>query len=817
MKTVARLTLTAGAVLVCACTSENPQQPLSEPIRASFSDGAHAGNPDFFFLPPLFKSPTNNPNYEPKAFNADVRPTVEICRLKDDPEPGETIRGCEATIKVFSAAEVTRDVANQLFFVNWKTGESNLGLDEEYRIRVLLGAVELGYADVDPVANGSQLKNVETGEYIGLVDGRTLPIKFRIEDGAACFGGACNSKTIVLAQGGFVVLESTGDRVDIPAQQSNQVVNVTVEQCDDIDVDLPVFGNCLRVTADPPLAAPLFPLATVSICSLDPLTLPLSHQQSELLSLHRQDDNAVTALPHSDDFCVAPIGRRDDAPTNFAARSLRAVRDFAASIFQPAMLHASSMVLDVGQGGQTDGFSDFQFALPSQINADGLLDFGEQLPGATLPPSVEVTDALGEPVAGATVRFNYDPPSGLGGAVSSLSERCHVAAPDDLVCTTDAFGLITVDWHLSDATGASHALQARGIGMGIASDLDGDGPFDPCVPEILGNGDVHCTGTSDVPVSLSRGEITFTATTRLATGVLSFTLQPTNQIGNLRTLGVRILAQDATGAVLPGVQVTLGDGPQNTAQGCGMGGATMNGVTDATGQVAFTLIDVSAACEAATLLAAGAKAGFSPMQVESRPFAIADIGGTGTPTIDGVFDESWAGARCLQFTADVPGGGTTPALLCAMNDASNVYFLVRFTRGPDPRSSVDFQLDANRSGGINSGDDLIVFRNPELTFEDNYWFDNAADDSCPVGSLCSRGDVGGGGNTDGQGAFGNNGGETIYEVSHPLRSGDNHDVSAGAGQTIDFFLGLNIYPSSAPEGQARTFFPSGRLLKLLVK
>ena len=813
MKTVARLTLAAGAVLVCACTSENPQQPLSEPLRASFSDGAHAGNPDFFFLPPLFKSPTTNPNYEPNAFNEDVRPTVEICEL----DPLTTPPVCGPTIKTFAAAEVTRDVANQQYQVNWKTDESHLVVTNEYRIRVLLGAVELGYADVDPVSSGSQLKNVNTGEFIGLVDGRTLPIKFRVEDGAACFGGACNSKTIVLAQGGFVVLESTGDRVDIPAQQSNQIVNVTVEQCDDIDVDLPVFGNCLRVTADPPLAAPLFPLATVSICSLDPLTLPLSHEQSELLSLHRQDAEAVTALQHSGDFCTAPIGRREDAPTNFAARSLRALRDLTASIFKPAMLHASSIVLDVGQGGQTDGFSDFQFALPSQINADGLLDFGEQLPGAIVPASVAVTDVLGQPVAGATVRFNYNPPSGLGGAVSSASERCQVGTADDLVCTTDAFGLVSVDWHLSSANAAAHALQARGRGMGIASDLEGDGPFDPCVPVARAAGDIVCTGTSDVALDLDRGAITFTATTAPATGVLTFLQQPTDQIGNLRTLAVRIQAQDVTGAALPGVQVTLGDGPRNASLGCGMGGATLSGATDATGQVVFTLVDVSAACETATLLATGAKVGFTTMQAESRPFVIADLGGTGTPTIDGQFDESWAGARCLQFSADVPEGGTTPALLCAMNDETNLYFLVRFTRGPDPRSSVDFQLDANRSGGINSGDDLIVFRNPESAFEDDYWFDNAADDSCPVGSLCSRADEGGGGSSDGQGAFGNNGGETIYEVAHPLRSGDNHDVSAGAGQTINFVLGLNIYPTSAPTGQARTFFPSGRLLKLLVK
>ena len=37
---------------------------------------------------------------------------------------------------------------------------------------------------MQPVSNGGGLKNIETGEVIGLVDNRTLPIEFRIEEGA---------------------------------------------------------------------------------------------------------------------------------------------------------------------------------------------------------------------------------------------------------------------------------------------------------------------------------------------------------------------------------------------------------------------------------------------------------------------------------------------------------------------------------------------------------------------------------------------------------------------------------------------------------
>lgn len=61
----------------------------------------------------------------------------------------------------------------------------DLNTTKIYRVSVYAGinGTLLGYADVQPVSSGSGLKNVDTEEYIGLKDGRTLPIKFRIETG----------------------------------------------------------------------------------------------------------------------------------------------------------------------------------------------------------------------------------------------------------------------------------------------------------------------------------------------------------------------------------------------------------------------------------------------------------------------------------------------------------------------------------------------------------------------------------------------------------------------------------------------------------
>jgi alpha-tubulin suppressor-like RCC1 family protein len=69
------------------------------------------------------------------------------------------------------------------YIVNWHTDHFALDTLLTYRISVLIGASVVGYADVDVVSGGNEVKNVQTGDFIALVDGRTLPIKFRMDVG----------------------------------------------------------------------------------------------------------------------------------------------------------------------------------------------------------------------------------------------------------------------------------------------------------------------------------------------------------------------------------------------------------------------------------------------------------------------------------------------------------------------------------------------------------------------------------------------------------------------------------------------------------
>lgn len=192
-----RATILAAAV--SACADRLPTSAGSPSYQ--ISDGAHAGNAHFYFLPPLVPSPMTT-----GTSDGSLSPTVMVCEWSGT--------ACVKTIARFTrqagtASEIIRyDATSAQYLVNWHTDwcvEGGCVLDpaKTYRLRTLVGAVELGFADVDVVSGGSQLKNVRTNEYIGLVNGRTLPVKFRIERGAVS----------VLASGGSAPVGASGGNV----------------------------------------------------------------------------------------------------------------------------------------------------------------------------------------------------------------------------------------------------------------------------------------------------------------------------------------------------------------------------------------------------------------------------------------------------------------------------------------------------------------------------------------------------------------------------------------------------------------------------
>lgn len=177
----------ATAVIAIGCRDQRLLQPTPhDRLAALILDGAHSGNANFFFLPPLVPDPSTDPNFDPGKFNPNLSPTVEVCVLSGNPGLGSVdcaTDGSGNPVLVFGPATMPLD--GEQYQLSWDT-KSAVPLDASmfYRITVR-GAprgTALGVLDVDPVTGG--IKNVRTGDVVQFQEGRTLPIKVRIEDGA---------------------------------------------------------------------------------------------------------------------------------------------------------------------------------------------------------------------------------------------------------------------------------------------------------------------------------------------------------------------------------------------------------------------------------------------------------------------------------------------------------------------------------------------------------------------------------------------------------------------------------------------------------
>jgi len=531
----------AACLLMFGCQSDSVSPQESGPMYA-VSDGAHNGNPDFFFLPPLFKNPNTDPNYEPAGSNPNLKPAVEICEL--GPPAADLTRQCIAgpPLKRFNPSAIT--YSDQQYQVNWKTDDTPLNVSKFYRINVLVGTALLGFADVDPVSSGRDLKNVQTNEYIPLLDGRTLPIKFRIENGALCAvdGTPCASETINLASGGGVELLGGGEdfKFDIPpgttatfGGQAVSDVTFNLEVCSGIDVDLPKVGACLRVSTffDAPggtgelvFSQPIL----ISLCVLNGEVYdPDETRQQGLLTLHQQDGTVIRALPHAQPNC-STIGM------SFWDR----VKNLAARVFEPrpAMAASRNALLHVGGGGETDRtgvtcppagsaivpkgmfligtcppsspirrvgpqrastaaitpphtVSDFQFALPAMMDFVDPDDASRSAPpGTSLPTAVKVTDWDGNAVQGAHVTFVEPviegPPTIVGTA------------------TSNSDGIAQISWLIENG---SNTVVATGRGIAAQNNYPG-ATVKPFMP------DISLPTNQQEAVFLGTGRVTFLAT-----------------------------------------------------------------------------------------------------------------------------------------------------------------------------------------------------------------------------------------------------------------------------------------------------------------
>ncbi len=384
MKRIAFLSLVLAGIVGCHADRALPPGPSAE-IQDAIQNG---GNAFFFWLPPT----VNQHAPSDQVFSRKLRPVVTIV----DQGPAGVNCHVGNTVRTFAGSDIT--VSNATYFVNWHTNQDDLHAECTYRITVNVGprlnSPELGFADVDVVSSGNQLKNVDTDEFIPLLDDRTLPITFFIGVGATCNpsgGSDCGEGVARPGENTLIVSNSGNAGVFLRAGAVNDETTITIQSVDqrfrEGEECIPRLADqfpgtpetldngCYDFRADPPLSVVndndgTFNEgfnATVGICP--PIAaMNLDHETLDLIQIFRIDDlgegNGV-GLPN----VSAPFLRCDPhfSPSFGSRPSLFGdlARAFAA-IVSPRPLYAGThrMMFDLGAGGSTSGFSRFAWALP---------------------------------------------------------------------------------------------------------------------------------------------------------------------------------------------------------------------------------------------------------------------------------------------------------------------------------------------------------------------------------------------------------------------------------------------------------------------
>lgn len=454
-------------------------QPVTAPDSGSrgprfgISDGAHSGGNDgFFFLPPVVKEPVGNPEYKDEGFHGGMKPHVRIWAL---PSAAPCL-GSDPPFKDFAPEQIL--VADEKYHVNWDTKEKPLVDGVVYRIVVCVGDVLLGYADVEHASNRAELKNINTDEFVALVDGRTLPIKFRIETGALCqFDDVCTSTFVDKDIGGTFYATDQGAAIDFSPSVLPVDVVVTIERIP-VPPGAPCVGvaavtsavfqqweGCYRITTSPDIAAfggfqgptETNPARAIVAVCIEP-GVPASVRDN--LVLHKFDADGDPAVQRPEPV-VPPFAfpcegfegtpSVEGALTGFARDAFGVLASAFTRLVGPRPLYA----VDGGLGcilAFGDALSTFFWGLPVTAEASSAIT-QETLIGTAVPIVPQVTvltfhadapvegEPLNEPVAGVPVRFTVTAGGGTlrdaGGAPQNSV---------DVLTTPDGLAKLPTGW-----------------------------------------------------------------------------------------------------------------------------------------------------------------------------------------------------------------------------------------------------------------------------------------------------------------------------------------------------------------------------------
>lgn len=290
--------LSAGALVASCGEGSEVTAPAEVPFAPATarSDGVSDGNDHFYFLPPAVPQPVHS-----GTFDASLSPTVEICESDEMQCLGDPL----ATYTMSSgpgSEQVRLEADEEHYLVNWHTTEFELSSEKVYRIVVRVARTELGHLDVRLGATGGELRNIDTDKYIALKDGRTLPIRFRIEQDAVF---------VIGADGGSFTARDGRVMLSIPVGALMADVGITVQP----SADPPATeGIIAGTTWDFGPAALRFDVPAVLTLGYNPAALPsaIRDPRHELLIVSPGADGLweerpVTVTP-SPGLVSGPIG-----------------------------------------------------------------------------------------------------------------------------------------------------------------------------------------------------------------------------------------------------------------------------------------------------------------------------------------------------------------------------------------------------------------------------------------------------------------------------------------------------------------------------
>lgn len=482
MKPVARsLTMLTFAAMAAGCGdgATSPPGTPARPPAFAISDGAHGGgNPGFFFLPPLVSDPSGNAEFG-DAPPAAVSPVVRVCRLASDPTLGPA--ACAEEIVSFSGSQIS--FTDGEYHVNWDTKATELSTSAFYRMSVYVGTQMLGFADVDPVTS-REMRNPRSGDVFSLLDGRTLPIKFVVEEDGLCSGGIeCTIVTVTNAGGSFVLPSGNGGiflpegwlppgitRVSLTLQR---VATGPDNDCLEEGFTGPglvrQYEGCMKITTDPDLTgtAGIQQPAVVGLC----IEIPSTNPDYDLLSMIKSDaGRPLEALDDADPGIIEGFtcdGFAGTPPPPEVIGWLPApVQHLAATAWRGALerldrieLVKSANAIDLGAGGRLDvssDFSHFGWGIQATIAATGPSTVSVPLGGYTTLAARVLANHVhdGAPSRGPAlpnVPVTFTITSTTGGQMAEAGGETYTAGP--LTVLTDEAGDARIDFLPGEVAG----------------------------------------------------------------------------------------------------------------------------------------------------------------------------------------------------------------------------------------------------------------------------------------------------------------------------------------------------------------------------